>query len=126
MKPLIIIALLSALIIAGGCLSLYTLDSESKRLDDNLSKLESDIERQNWEDASEKLENFHKKWDRISSFWSMLIDHYEIDSIELALSQLASYVKTRDKSEALSQMSSLRALIKHIPAKEAFSLKNIL
>lgn len=126
MKPLIIILSLTILIVVGGCLSLNTLDSESKNLNDSLSKLESDVEGQNWEAASTKLEAFHSKWDSISNIWSMLIDHYEIDNIELAVSQLTSYVRTKDKSEALSQMSSLRALIKHIPEKESFNLKNIL
>lgn len=126
MKPLIIIIILIILIVAGGCLSLLALNSESQKLDDSLSELESDIENQNWESASKKLEEFHSKWDKVSNFWSMLIDHYEIDNIELVLSQLASYVKSKDKNEALSQMSALRTFVKHIPEKESFKLKNIL
>ena len=126
MKPLIIIVILTILIVAGGWMSLHVIESESARLDHSLSYLERDIESRNWEAASEKLEEFHRKWDKISNIWSMLIDHYEIDNIELVLSKLASYVKTQDKNEALSNMSSLRVLIKHIPAKEAFNLKNIL
>lgn len=125
MKPLVITAVLTILIVAGGCLTLYAIDAESQRLYDNLSTLEKDIENQNWEDALKKLEEFHVKWDKTSSFWSMLIDHYEIDNIELLLSQLASYVKTKDRSEALSQMSSLKTLIMHIPDKESFKLQNI-
>lgn len=126
MKPLIIIIFLVAVIIIGGCLTLYALDSESQRLDADLSRLEGEIKNQNWDAAEKELEEFHRKWDKTSTLWSMLIDHYEIDNIELALSELVSYVKTRDKNEALAQMSSLRVLIKHIPEKEAFSLKNVL
>lgn len=126
LKPLIIIIVLTVLIIVGGSLTLYALSSESQRLSDSLSDLEEDIENQNWDTASKKLEELHSKWDKTSSLWSMLIDHYEIDNIELVLSQLVSYVKTQDKNEALSQMSSLKTLIKHIPAKESFNLKNIL
>ncbi len=125
MKPLIIIIALTVLLIAGGCLTLYALNSESERLNNSLSILEEDIENQNWEDAAKKLEEFHRKWDKTGLIWSMLVDHYEIDNIEMVLSQLISYVKTHDKNEALSKMSSLRTLIKHIPAKEAFSLQNI-
>lgn len=125
MKPLIIIIVLTILIIVGGCLTLYALNSESQKLTVNLSTVEQDIEIQNWDEAAKKLEEFHGKWDKTSLVWTMLIDHYEIDNIELVLSQLVSYVKTQDKSNALSQMSSLRTLIKHIPAKESFKLKNI-
>jgi hypothetical protein len=55
----------------------------------------------------------------------MLVDHYEIDNIELLLSQLASFVKNKNKNDALSCVSSLKTLIKHIPDKESLSLKNI-
>lgn len=125
MKPLLIIITLTLLLIAGGCITLYALNSESQRLNDSLTALEKDIEMQNWEDALEKIVEFHGKWDKVSSLWSMLIDHYEIDNIELILSQLISYVKSQDKNEALSQMSSLKTLIKHIPAKESFNFQNI-
>lgn len=125
MKPLVIIVFLTILIVLGGCLSLYALGSESERLDNNLSALNSDIEKQDWEAASKKLEQFHSSWDKTSYLWSMLIDHYEIDNIELVISQLTSFVKTKDKNQALSQVSSLKTFIKHIPEKEGFSLKNI-
>jgi predicted PurR-regulated permease PerM len=125
LKPLIIIILLTILIVAGGFMALYTLNSEAQSLDSDLLTLEEAIKNQNWDTASEKLEEFHSKWNKTSSLWSMLIDHYEIDNIELLISQLGSYVKNKDKNEALSNMSSLKTLIKHIPEKESLSLKNI-
>lgn len=125
MKPLIIIIATTLIIVVSGWLSLSALDSESQRLDHQLTDLKSEIENQNWTAAENKLEEFHSKWDKTSKLWSMLVDHYEIDNIELVLSQLASFVKTKDKSEALSQLSSLRTFVKHIPEKEAFRLKNI-
>lgn len=125
MKPLIIIIVFTLLIVAGGCFTLYALNSESQKLNDSLTALEEDIEKQSWDEALKKLEKFHSKWDKVSSIWSMLVDHYEIDNIELIISQLTSYVKTQDKNEALSKMSSLKTLIKHIPAKESFNLQNV-
>jgi predicted PurR-regulated permease PerM len=125
MKPLIIIVFFVILIVGGGMLTLHALNSESQRLDASLSSLEEDIRNQNWDSALEKLDEFHSKWDKISSLWSMLVDHYEIDNIELLLSQLASFVKNKNKNDALSCVSSLKTLIKHIPDKESLSLKNI-
>ena len=113
------------MILAGGFIALYTLNSEAQSLDGDLLAIEEAIKNQNWDTASEKLEEFHSKWDKTSSLWSMLIDHYEIDNIVLIISQLVSYVKNKDKNEALSNMSSLKTLIRHIPEKESLSLKNI-
>jgi len=125
LKPLIIIISLTILIVAGGAITLYVLDSESQRLDDSLSSLGEAIENGNWDNASKRLREFHSTWDRTSSLWSMLVDHYEIDNIELLLSQLASYVKNKNRNDALSSVSSLKTLIKHIPDKESLSLKNV-
>ena len=125
MKPLITIILITILIIAAGCITLYALNSESARLNGSLSLLEQDIENQDWKTAEKKLEEFHRRWDKISGIWSMLIDHNEIDSIELALAQLGSYVKSKEKTEALAQISALEKLIRHIPEKESPSLKNV-
>lgn len=126
MKPLIIIIVITAVIIVGGFLTLYALDSESERLDNKLSSLEQQINNQNWDAAADNFKEFHSKWDKVSTLWSMLIDHYEIDNIELVLSKLDSYIKTQDKTEALSQLSSLKTLVKHIPEKESFNFKNVL
>lgn len=123
---MIIIVAVTLIIVVSGWLSLSALDSESERMDHQLKELKSEIENQDWAAAEKQLEEFHSKWDKTSNFWSMLVDHYEIDNIELVLSQLASFVKTKDRSEALSQLSSLRTFVKHIPQKEAFRLKNIL
>jgi len=125
LKPLIIIISLTILIVAGGSITLYLLNSESQRLDDSLSSLGEAIENGNWDNASKNLKEFNSKWDRTSSLWSMLVDHYEIDNIELLLSQLASYVKNKNRNDALSSVSSLKTLIKHIPDKESLSLKNV-
>lgn len=126
LKPLIIIVSLTILIVSGGFITLYALNSEAQRLDEDLSTLEETIKNQNWDTASEKLEDFHSRWDKVRSLWSMLIDHNEIDNIELLLSELVSYVDNKDKNESLSRMSSLKTLIKHIPKKESFNLENIL
>ncbi len=125
MRPLIIIIALTLLLIAGSCLALYALNAESQRLSSSLDILEKDIRKQNWEGASKKLKEFEEKWDKVSPLWSMLVDHYEIDNIELILAQLISYTENEDKVQSLSQMSSLKTLVKHIPAKESFSLRNI-
>lgn len=125
LKPLIIIISLTILIVAGGFITIYTLNSEAQRLDEDLSALEESVKNQNWDSASKKLEKFHRKWDKVSSLWSILVDHYEIDNIELLLSELVSYVDNKDKNESLSRMSSLKTLIKHIPKKESFNLENV-
>lgn len=126
MKPIFIISIVTAIILICGVMTLYMLNTESERLYESLITVEENIDSQIWEKAEEELDKFHKRWDKISIYWSMLIDHYEIDYIELELSQLSSFIKSEEKVEALARLSALKTLIKHIPDKEAFTLKNIL
>lgn len=126
MKPVFIILIITAAILVSGILTLQMLNSESERLHESLCTVEDYIDSQNWEKAEKALEKFHKKWDEVSRIWAMLIDHYEIDNIELELSQLSSTISSKDKSLSLSKLSALKTLVKHIPEKESFILENIL
>lgn len=125
MRTILVIFILTAAIVAAGCLTLNLLADESAKLDNSLSELEKDIENMNWEAAEKGLKEFHNNWDRISKVWTMLIDHYEIDNIELAIAELDSYIKSQERPQALAQLSSVKALIRHIPVKEALSLSNL-
>jgi hypothetical protein len=126
MKPVLIILITTAAILVSGILTQQMLYSESDRLHNSLCTLEDYIISQNWEEAEKTLEKFHKNWDKISRTWAMLVDHYEIDNIELELSQLSSFINSKDKSLSLSRLSALKTLVKHIPKKESFILENIL
>ena len=57
--------------------------------------------------------------------WAILIDHTEIDNIDMALAKIEQYIKTGEKGLALGELSSLELLIRHIPDKEKLSLENI-
>lgn len=125
MKPVLIIALTVLVIILAGTCTLYYLKAESAEISQQLDALEQAVSLKQWPQAKTIGESLSKTWHTTSTIWSMLIDHYEIDSINIYLAELRSYINTEEQNQALSRISSLKVLIEHIPEKESLTLKNI-
>lgn len=116
---------LTAAIIASGLFALFILSSSSKKLDESVLKIEDNTRAGEWKKAEEELKSFKENWGDTRRKWAMLLDHIEIDNIDSTTSRMSEYIKARDTSSALAEIAELRQFIKHIPEKEAFSLKNI-
>ncbi|MDF2533501.1 MAG: hypothetical protein K0Q65_3082 [Clostridia bacterium] len=126
MKPLLLAIFFLIVIITGSLATMYYISNQAEALLEQLHELEKQVDSENWEQASELYKDFKAKWDKVDHKWSMLIDHYEIDYINMDLGELEAFIKTKDKSNALAKLSSLQLLVEHIPDKEYPTLKNIL
>lgn len=126
MKYMILSILFLIVIIGGSVSSIYYISGQSDSLQKQLTELEKYIDEENWAQAAEQFKDFKKQWVGIDHIWSMLIDHYEIDYINMYLGELEAYIKTEDRTNALAKISSLQLLVRHIPEKEYPSWKNIL
>lgn len=125
-KTVISIFLLTAAIIGTEVYVNRTLKSTSARLEEHINELENKAHSGNWHDAEIAMQQIEKDWDKIESLWAMLIDHFEIDNIDTALSKLSVYVKSKETSLALAEASTLKKYVRHIPQKESFSIANVL
>jgi hypothetical protein len=126
MKQMIFALIFLIIIIIGSLMSIQYISNQSETLQKQLIELEKHIDTEDWSQADTLYKSFKQKWVNIDHKWSMLIDHYEIDYINMDLGELEAYIKTKDKTNALAKISSLQLLVKHIPEKEYPSLKNIL
>jgi len=107
-------------------MTIYYISDQAEILQKDLTELEKQIGTENWAQAQLLYKDFKNNWSKIDHRWSMLIDHYEIDYINMDLGELEAYIKNKDKSNAMAKISSLQLLVKHIPEKEYPTLKNIL
>lgn len=122
-----ILAVIMLIIIISGCLaSISYINSETRSMQEQLVELEKQIYAENWDNARTEYKSFKDQWDEIHPVWSMLIDHYEIDYINMDLSELEAFIINQDKTNALAKTSSLHVMVGHIPEKEYLNLKNIL
>ncbi|MGB7606630.1 MAG: DUF4363 family protein [Lutisporaceae bacterium] len=125
MKSILLSAIFLAAIIIGSLASIYYISNQSETMLELLTTLEKHIDSEDWDEANSTFKNFKDNWTKIDPKWSMLIDHYEIDYINMNLGELDAFIKSKDKTNALAKMSSLQLLVKHIPEKEYVNLKNI-
>lgn len=79
-----------------------------------------------WSKAYKTISELNDKWEKTTDIWALVINHHEIDSIEISLKDTTSYIKSKDKKMALASISSLKHYVGHIPEIEKASLKNIL
>jgi hypothetical protein len=126
MKQMIFAIIFLIAIITGSLMSIHYISSQSEALQKQLVDLEKHIDIEDWNQAAALYKSIKQKWVKVDHKWSMLIDHYEIDYINMDLGELEAYINARDKTNALAKLSSLKLLVKHIPDKEYPSLKNIL
>ncbi|MDF2531743.1 MAG: hypothetical protein K0R80_2385 [Clostridia bacterium] len=126
MKQMIFAIVFLIAIITGSLMSIHYISNQSEALQKQLVDLEKHIDIEEWNQAAALYKSIKQKWVSIDHKWSMLIDHYEIDYINMDLGELEAYINARDKTNALAKISSLQLLVKHIPEKEYPSLKNIL
>lgn len=125
MRSILIIIITLALILGAGY---YTISEVSQSSDLLLSRsdlIRTDIENENWDIAWDNLKKFKTIWNDVKSVWTVLVNHTEIDNIDMALAKIEQYIKTKEKGLALGEISSLRLLLKHVPAKERVTLENI-
>ena len=126
MKPLVYSSIIIIVIIAFGAFTINMLKNEAENLHTVLIELEKNIYAEEWEKAKNIGETIEKQWDKYKKIWPMLIDHFEIDNVNINLAELQAYILSNDKAESLSRLSALKVLIKHIPERESFTIQNIL
>ena len=118
--------LLLALVVGTGIYSIRFLTTSSKVLEKYAVEIESSANNSDWDTAKANLTAIQKDWSGTQKAWTVLLDHTEIDNIEISLTRLEKYVEAQSRPMALAEAATLKQYIKHIPEKESFEIKNIL
>lgn len=124
-KMTAIILLLVLAIISSGVIAQKVLYNDSQRIAQPVEELEEYIKSEDWTNAGNSLSRVNTEWSKVKGKWSALVDHEEIDNIDVTLSRLQMFVMACDKASALSEASALGKFVGHIPEKELPNLKNI-
>lgn len=114
-------------LLLGGSLTTYRyLQTTTLTLGAQLEAVEQSISTQKWEVAQKELNTAQQHWDKNKTWWAVLLDHQEIDNIDISMNRLEKYIETHDVSLSLGEVSALKLQVDHISDTEKLNLRNIL
>jgi hypothetical protein len=116
--------LLVAIVLSGLLLTGY-IKKSSQGLADIIKDTSELIDSGSWDMAKERIDSLEKKWDKTEKKWGVLIDHFEMDNIEMAMIKSKKYIETKDMPLASAELDNLKFMVEHIHKKELLDLKNI-
>ena len=126
MRLIISLSIILTLFIALGFWTNHTLDVTAQHFSNQIDGITSLVENQDWVKAEQQIIALEEEWNKKANWWPVVLDHQEIDNIDLAFAKLKKYASTEDNSLTLGLLSELKVMLQHIPEKEAVNVKNIL
>lgn len=124
-KTMAVIIAIAAAIITASVFAQQILFRDSDQMVLSIEKVEEGIKKKDWEQAKNQIDRIMKLWADSKGTWSALVDHQEIDNIDVTLSRLQTLVNSKDTASALQEAAALRKFVGHIPNKEKLSLDNV-
>ncbi|KUO72868.1 MAG: hypothetical protein APF81_26695 [Desulfosporosinus sp. BRH_c37] len=122
--PITIIIII--IILLGGSLASYRyVETNTQIMGALLESVEASITVQKWEGAQAELNIAEQNWNNDNKWWSIILDHQEIDNININMKRLEKYLGVQDVSQSLGEVTTLKLLFEHIFDTELFTLKNI-
>lgn len=126
MRTLITIVIIVVLLLGGSLTSYQYIQTSTQALEIPLETVERSISTQKWEVAQKELNTAQLRWDKIKTLWTVILDHQEIDTIDISIKRLEKYIEAQDVSLSLGEVSALKLLVDHISDTSKFNLRNIL
>ncbi|WP_051273458.1 DUF4363 family protein [Desulfotruncus alcoholivorax] len=126
MKIYVAVIAVLIVVLAFGVYTVNALESDTQQMMTGFGSLEKDIAAGNWDAAGKGMHQVQNKWSAHKSWWAMVIDHQEIDNIDMAIARVTKYIEQKDRTMASGEASVLKQMLEHIPEKEKINLKNIL
>lgn len=123
-----IVCIISTIIIIFSWNYIYSnyVDAYCFEFINSLNSISDNIDINNWDDASEDLLTISKKWDNIRYIWSILLDHHEIDNIDIAMVKLIKNIQLKNIDLSYDQIQSLKQFFKIVKENEKLTLTNVL
>jgi hypothetical protein len=102
-----------------------SLSNLSQVLTSHLDKIENNVYTNNWDIIEAEFKVINQKWKKELKLLTLVLDHQELEKINLSLMKFKGYIEIKNKPLALGESSNLKYLINHIREKESLSLDNI-
>jgi len=120
--PIIVITLL---LLGGSYTSHRFIQTTTQMIGDQLDTVEGSLAQQKWEAAKNELTTAEQSWEKSDIWWTVLLDHQEIEAIDLSLKRLEKNIEAQDFSHSIGEVSTLKLRFKSIYESVKLTVKNI-
>ncbi|MBR1883623.1 MAG: DUF4363 family protein [Clostridia bacterium] len=125
MKDVAIFIVTLMVIIAVGMWQVNYLEETSRYLKTDLKYVEYFLKMEKYHDAGDSLKNVKNSWDSMEDTWAIFIHHDDIEKVEVGMSEIASYIESEEKEEAIAKIESIISNIEYTVECEKICIKNI-
>ncbi len=127
MKTRLIIALvLLTVTVAAGILSANAVRDLSARYIAAAEELRTLAESGEWPRAREAAEAYLNRWEKVSPWLHILLNHEDADGVALSLTRYRMAAEARDTAMCRDACAELREYARQVYQRDAFTLANVL
>ncbi|WP_028309216.1 DUF4363 family protein [Desulfitibacter alkalitolerans] len=125
MRLVVIIVIALVVFLGIGIYSEIWLSNTAQEISVEVAKLEQTIKNKKWDEAAELIKTIHKNWSSIEERWDIIVDHREMDEIDLALTRAMKFIEAESFDLALAEVAVIQHMVLHIAKKESLRILNI-
>lgn len=126
MKSFVAAAVIASVTVLGGILFNIGIARMSDGLTEDCDAIAYAVAAQNYAAAGENTARFAARLEKGKGTLASIINHEDLEKIELCLSELSAYVAAENKTEAEVRCKKLARLLERLPENYAVRAENIL
>lgn len=125
MRTLITIFSIFIMLIGGSYTSYRYIETRTQTMGALLESVEDSIIVQKWEGAQADLNIAQQNWKADNTWWSIILNHQQIDNININMKRLEKFILLQDVSQSIGEVTTLELLFENIFETEVLNLENI-
>lgn len=125
MKPFLYVLLPLTLFLVLAIWTQGLLQRDAERMAHTLEKITVSVKAEDWDSAASLMRDVEVLWTPSRKKWKALVDHLEVDRIEMSLTRVDEWILLNKKADCLVELAVLKQMILHIPEKERLIWSNI-
>jgi hypothetical protein len=104
----------------------HQIQTTTEQLGQYIARADVALDQRNWPEGQKEIKSLKSSWRKTKAVWTLFLHHFEIDSIDQALTRTLRAIKSRDYAETQIELGDLKQLLEHIPELEKVSWVNVL
>lgn len=126
MKSFIVSLIIGITVIAGTVFYTHRIEVVSEKLSKDNKKLIEVLNDEDFEKALELTNNMDDYVNEKKLSLAIIMDHTDLDKIEMGIAELKGYIEGEIKTDALAKCNSLDVMLRHMPKNYKLKIENVL